>query len=295
MKLRIRANGTMLLLLLLLCCFPFTVLAEAQTAMLCGVSVPPGATAIDLGQNKVTNMTSFVEELVKFPALIKVDMYNSRVSKEQMTMLSEQFPNIYFGWTLHFGKWRVRTDVTAFSTHNSTHSKAYTTEVFEVLKYCKNLQALDLGHNMVNDISFLTAFTHLKILILADNSVVDISPLAELKELEYVEMFRNHITDISPLASLPNLKDVNMCRNFNISDASALLACPKLERVWLSYCGLDEQQQAQLRQAFPNAAFNFTVFSSTAGGWRTHPRYYDVVKMFKMRVYQPWTPADGTV
>jgi len=295
MKISIRSIGIMLLLLLLLCSFPFAALAEAQTTMLNGVPVPDGTTAIDLGQTKVTNMTSFVEELRSFPALTKVDMYNTRVSKEQMAMLSEQFPQIRFGWTLHFGKWRVRTDVTAFSTHNSTHSKAYTTQVFEVLKYCKDLQALDLGHNMVNDISFLKAFTHLKILIMADNSVVDISPLAELKELEYVEMFRNHITDISPLASLPNLKDVNLCRNFNLGDVSALLACPKLERVWLAYCGLDEQQQEQLRQAFPNAAFNFTVFSSTAGGWRTHSRYYDVVKMFNTRVYQPWTLVDGTV
>ena len=111
---------------------------------------------------------------------------------------------------------------------------------------CRDLQALDLGHNMVNDINFLTEFKHLKILILADNSVVDISPLAKLQELEYVEMFRNHITDLTPLASLPNLRDVNMCRNFGIKDATMLLACPKLERVWLAYCGIDEAQQAQL-------------------------------------------------
>lgn len=295
MTLRIKVRHMVCLLLVLLCCLPAATFAQAEAATLCGVPVPAGAASIDLGEAKMGSLNTFMEEIAQFPTLTQVDMYNSRVNKEQMATLTERFPNIRFGWTLRFGKWRVRTDVTAFSTHNSTHSQAYTTQVFEVLKYCRDLHALDLGHNMVNDISFLTELKHLKILILADNSVVDISPLAQLKELEYVEMFRNHITDLSPLAQLPNLTDVNMCRNFGIKDASALLNCPKLERVWLAYCGIDEAQQASLRAALPNAVFNFTVFSSTAGGWREHHRYFDVVEMFRTRVYQPWTPVDGTV
>lgn len=276
-------------LLLLLCLAPLCTQAEAPAPTLSGVPVPPGATYIDLGQTKVTSLKTFVQELAQFPQLTQVDMYETRVSKAQMAMLTEQFPTVRFGWLLRFGSWLVRTDVTAFSTHNNTHSKAYTSQVFEVLKYCRDLRALDLGHNMVNDISFLKELKHLKILILADNSVKDISPLAELTELEYVEMFRNHITDITPLTSLPKLRDVNLCRNFGIKDASALLACTKLERVWLAYCGIPDAQQAQLRAAFPGAAFNFTVYSSTAGGWREHPRYFDVVQMFKTRQYQPWT------
>lgn len=295
MSLQIRIRHTVCLLLVLLCCLPAAAFAQAEAATLYGVPVPTGATTIDLGDTKVTHFDTFAEELAKYPQLTQVDMYNSRVDKDQMAALTDQFPNIRFGWTLHFGTWRVRTDVTAFSTHNSTHSKAYTTQVFEVLKYCRDLRALDLGHNMVNDISFITELKHLKILILADNSVKDISPLAQLKELEYVEMFRNHITDLSPLAELPNLVDVNMCRNFGIKDASALLKCTHLERIWLSYCGISDEQQAELRSAFPNAELNFTVFSSTEGGWRKHSRYFDVVKMFRTRVYQPWTSAVGTV
>ncbi len=295
MWLRIKARQAVCLLLVFLCCLPAAAFAQAESSTLCGVPVPAGATAIDLGEAKMGSFNAFMDELAQFPTLTQVDMYNSRVNREQMATLTERFPNIRFGWTLRFGKWRVRTDVTAFSTHNSTHSQAYTTQVFEVLKYCRDLRALDLGHNMVNDISFLTELKHLKILILADNSVVDISPLAQLKELEYVEMFRNHITDLSPLAELPNLIDLNMCRNFDIKDASALLKCEKLERVWLSYCGIDDAQQATLRAALPNAEFNFTVFSSTYGGWREHHRYFDVVEMFRTRVYQPWTPVDGAV
>jgi hypothetical protein len=287
MKPRNRAR-LMVLALLLLVCLPFGAIAEATAATLCGVPVPAGATVIDFGETKV-RIATLAEELASFPQLTKVDMYESRVNKEQMAMLTERYPAVRFGWTLRFGKWRLRTDATAFSTHNSTHSKAYTSQVFEVLQYCHDLRALDLGHNMVNDISFLTELTQLKILILADNSVKDISPLAQLKELEYVEMFRNHLTDISPLAQLPKLRDLNLCRNFGIKDASALFACKTLERGWLSYCGISDAQQAELRAAFPEAEFNFTVFSSTYGGWREHPRYFDVVEMFRTRVYQPWT------
>ena len=269
--------------------------AEGGAQTLSGVPVPTGATEIDLGKTKVTSMQTFVEELAQLPTLAKVDMYETRVTKAQMAMLTERFPDVRFGWTLHFGSWRVRTDVTAFSTLNNTHSKAYGSKVFEVLQYCRDLRALDLGHNMVSDISFLSELKHLKILILADNSVKDITPLAALTELEYVEMFRNHLTDITPLASLPNLRDVNLCRNFSIKDASALLACTRLERVWLAHCGIPDAQQAELRKAFPDAAFNFTVYSSTAGGWREHSRYFDVVQMFKTRVYQPWTGEEGAV
>ena len=276
-------------ILILLCCLPAFAIAQPQNNTLCGVAVPDGATTVDLGKTVVTDMKAFMSQLEQFPQLTQVDMYSTHVSRAQMETLTQRFPNIRFGWTLRFGRWVIRTDITAFSTRNNTHSKAYNTQVFEVLKYCRDLCALDLGHNMVNDIQFLTELKHLKILILADNSISDISPLAQLQELEYVEMFRNHITDISPLGELPNLIDVNMCRNFGIKDASALLACTKLERVWLAYCGIPDAQQAQLRAAFPGAAFNFTVYSSTAGGWREHPRYFDVVQMFKTRQYQPWT------
>lgn len=264
-------------------------LASTALATLSGVPVAANATYVDLDTVLVKDFETFTEELQKFPNLTKVDMYQSRVKKATMAMLSEQFPNIRFGWTLRFGTWRIRTDATAFSTLNNTHSKAYTASVFEVLKYCKDLQALDLGHNMVKDISFLQELPHLRILILSDNCVEDLTPLSALTELEYVELFRNHITDLSPLAGLPNLLDVNVCRNFNLKDASALYQCPNLKRVWLSYCGISEDAQASLRAAFPDCQFNFTVYSSTAGGWREHSRYKDIVSIFASRVYHPWS------
>lgn len=293
MKLRIRSRIAILALLVLVCAFPVLSGAESAGGTLGGLPVPSGATSFDFGKTKVTSITKFAEELATYPTLTQVDMYESRVTEEQMQMLTDRFPNVRFGWTLRFAKWRLRTDATAFSTHNSTHSKGYSEDLFDIIRFCHDLQALDLGHNMVKDIHFLTNFKHLKVLILADNCVEDLSPLAELKELEYVEMFRNHITDLTPLGQLSELRDVNMCRNFNINDASALFACTKLERAWLSYCGISDAQQAEFRAAFPNAAFNFTVFSSTYGGWREHPRYFDVVKMFRTRVYQPWTVPGG--
>lgn len=262
--------------------------ACAETT-LCGVALSADATQVDLGDTKVKDYNAFMEELEQFPQLVKVDMYKSTIKRAQMAALTERFPGIRFGWTLRMGdgKWRVRTDATAFSTLNGTSDPAYKSDTFEVLKYCKDLVAIDLGHNAVKDISFLTNFPHLRVLILADNYVSDISPLAELKELEYVELFMNHIKDISPLANHEQLLDLNICRN-EIEDVSPLYSCPKLERVWISHNGLTDEQKADLQAALPKTLFNFDVYSSTFGGWREHDRYFVIKDMFASRVYQPF-------
>ena len=59
----------------------------------------------------------------------------------------------------------------------------------EVLKYCTDLQALDLGHQAITDISVIGDYlTQLRILILVDNKVNDLTPLSKLKHLHYLEL-----------------------------------------------------------------------------------------------------------
>jgi Leucine-rich repeat (LRR) protein len=72
------------------------------------------------------------------------------------------------------------------------------------LKYLKNLKYLDVGHNAIDDLSFLYDLPELRILIVADNYVTDyitdLTPIASLKHLQYLEVFTNNITDLSPLS-----------------------------------------------------------------------------------------------
>ena len=183
-------------------------------------------------------------------------MYSTEIRRHRIEHLAALFPEVEFGWTmvimpcsnkLHPERKKyhtVRTDDTAFSTLHNKYCTGHTDVDFSVLRYCRNLQALDIGHNKVTDISFLYDLPHLKVLILALNNISDITPIGSLKELEYLEIFRNYITDISPLANCENLVDLNLCNN-TIRDYTPLMGLTKLRRLWIArsnnYSGHGEQ------------------------------------------------------
>jgi len=187
------------------------------------------------------------------------------------------------------GRWKVRTDATAFSTLDTTTNKLRMNSVsFIPLQYCTELRALDLGHQKIDDLSFLENLTELRILILADNQIRDISVLKNLTKLEYVELFMNVLSDISPLASCPNLLDLNLCYNY-IQDVTPIAKLPRLERLWMSGNGLSANTQTYLRNALPGCKCNFTVDSSTGEGWREHTRYDTLFDIFnETKEYRQW-------
>ena len=125
--------------------------------------------------------------LAKYPNLKKVDMFNVQLYRNQVEELASLYPEIEFGWTMKIGKdHTVRTDATAFSTMHFSNSQPHSTADIAVLRFCKNLKALDIGHNSVNDISWLTELPDLRFLIIAINKVTDITPLASLTKLTII-------------------------------------------------------------------------------------------------------------
>jgi Leucine-rich repeat (LRR) protein len=245
--------------------------------------------AIDLGRKRITNVAEFMDFLDCFPNLQKVDMYNSWIKRKDLEALYVCYPNIRFGWTLHIYEHTVRTDVTAFSTLHNNRCQTHSSEDFEQLKYCRDLVALDLGHNCIEDISFLRNFPKLKVLILACNYISDISVLTELKDLEYVELFKNRITDVSALANHEKLLDLNICFN-KINDVSMLSTDKNLERFWMYHNKLTDEQCLAMRSALPYCKVDFKSYS-TLGGWREHPRYFVIKDIFKTRIYKPFDNA----
>ncbi len=254
------------------------------------LTVNSGDTFINLGPKRITNVEEFKDFLDCFPSLTKVDMYNSWLKRAQLDELYSRYPNIRFGWTLHIFEHTVRTDVTAFSTLHNNKCPTHSSEAFEQLKYCRDLVALDLGHNCIQDISFLRNFPKLKVLILACNYVTDVSVLAELKDLEYVELFKNRITDISPIANHEKLLDLNICFN-KITDVSMLATNINLERLWMYHNKLTDEQNSAMRKALPNCKVDFTSYS-TLGGWRDHPRYFALYDFFRSGVFMPFVKAE---
>lgn len=262
---------------------------EGDTVRFKKLTVPVDAEAIDLDRVIVElgEDEKFFEFLEKLPNLKKVDMYRSTLIRRRINKYAERFPDIEFGWTMMLAGREVRTDITAFSMRNSDTSPRYRADEFSILKYCKNLKALDLGHNNLrNDLDFLYDLPGLKVLVLVDNELDDITPVGSLKELEYLELFYNGIHDISPLAGLDNLIDLNICFN-RIADLSPLESLTGLRRLWIRNSNsrnvsirLDESVADALRAALPDTYID-SKSSSVEGGWREGARYEAVRRMFK--------------
>ena len=286
-----------LLMLVLVLLLGAAALAEEKTETITfqkTFTTDVNAEYIDLGKMRVEDMDKFIAFLRKMPNIKKVDMFTTKMYTKDIDKLAAAFPDVEFGWTMRIGDHWVRTDATAFSTLHNNSSPMHTERNFKYLKYCKNLLALDIGHNAVMDLSFLYDLPNLKVLILACNiNLKDITPVGSLKNLEYLELFKNDINDISCLANCTNLIDLNICFN-RIKDWTPLHGLQNLERLWLYNSNnwskdypVDKQVVKALEEALPNCHVD-SISYSTLGGWREHERYYVIFHMFKYGEYIPF-------
>lgn len=276
----------LLALLLVLSCY--IVFAEqAPTASFKKTSFPTDAEYIDL--EKITvgtgDMDAFYAFLAKFPNLKKVDMFSTRIGRLRIEALTSRFPDIEFGMTMVLAKHEIRTDATAFSTLHGYETFEHNTIDFSILKYCKNLYALDVGHNLINDLSILYELPKLRVLILAGNQINDITPIASLKDLEYLEIFKNDVHNIEALSELPHLVDLNITSN-RIKDLSPLQNVKTLRRLWILNSNaysqvktLDPVQVLALREALPDTYIDEDS-AGTEGGWREGHHYDVIYEMF---------------
>ena len=236
----------------------------------------------------------------KLQNIEQVLMYKYRPSLKGMAdYLLDKYPEIEFGWTLDWlicegRRVRLRSDATAFSTAKGRQDPRYTAkQIWERLQYFPDLLAIDVGHNNVSDLSFLTNFPELKRLICIDSKkrVTDISALSELYELEYIELFMQDITDISPLANHEHLLDLNLCHN-NITDLSPLYSCTSLERLWISYNpNLTQEEVDKLQAVLPDCVIETESYESTGAGWREHERYFTLIESFESNTYIPFAES----
>ena len=235
--------------------------------------------------------------LAEYPNLKKVDMYDIPVNYRQVDELLSLYPDVEFGWTLKIGKDHlVRTDATAFSTLHFSGDTGHSTKEISILRSCRNLKALDFGHNHVDDISWLTELPDLRVLIIAINGITDITPLASLTKLEYLEMFNNRITDLTPLTGLTHLIDLNLGYN-HITDFSPLYGMTWLKRLWIgngykNKQNVPEDVVSTLKEKLPDCQINWQA-KPTLGGWREHP-HHDVIKEMFNKTGMKYIPFDDS-
>lgn len=271
-------------------------LPAARAADYYGVTVKDTDTTVRFPGLTEADPQVILDMLSKHPNINKVELFDAKLSNRQMLDLFYARRDVDFGFTIRWEDHVVRTDATAFSTLHSKYKPTHDTEQISMLRMCRHLEALDFGHNAVDNIDFLYDLPKLKILIIALNRIEDITPVGSLKDLEYLEMFRNRIRDLSPLVGLSKLKDLNIGYNA-IRDLSPLMQMPQLERLWMfayDYVQKDtlsKEFKQQLKTALPNCQFNFT-HAPTLEGWREHPRYFVLADIFKTGVYRPF--EEGT-
>lgn len=223
---------------------------------------------------QIDDIEGFVEALIPFYQLERVEMCNTNLSNEIMENLCNLFPNTKFVWVVHCAGFSVRTDAVAFSTMFTGYGRdPYTEADFEVLKYCTDLEALDIGHHSIKDISFIKDLKKLKIVIIAINRIEDISCLAGLTDITYLELFLNSIVDLSPLEKLVNIEHLNLCHNKKLGEIEPILHYTNLQRLWISYCNLTKEEIARIKEAYPNARLEFDVYESVEAGWRSGEIY----------------------
>ena len=258
----------------------FPSLQILYTFQLFGREIKTTDTELDLYEVRVKNegVPELEKVLACMPNCTYADMAYTKVDNETMAALAAKFPKIKFSWMIHFAAYSCRTDANMLKVSKPFYG--FTSDVADILKYCTDLEYLDIGHNKLTDLSFLSHMKNLKVLIAAISfNITDISPIANCTQLEYLELFSNRIVDVSPLSGLTQLKHLNICNN-RIVDASPLYSLQNLERLWIANNPLSEEQKAQLVAHMPNCEVNLTTHNPTAEGWKKGARYELLSKQF---------------
>ena len=243
------------------------------------------AVELDFSGTVIEDTTELEAMLPLMHKLEKVIMSDCGLSNEEMDALNKRHEDVRFVWTVYFGRcYYLRTDETAFigslfqgSTMN--YSVLYDKDA-EVLKYCEDMVALDLGHMQLTNCEFVRNMPHLRYLILADNPMQDISALAGLEELWYLEIFNSWIREISPLLECPNLRHLNISYLY-LNDVEALEQMTQLERLWFISPSVNQDICQRLEETLSDTELVVGVSgNSTGGGWRQHDAYFEMRDAF---------------
>ena len=239
---------------------------------------------LDLSGMKMKNTEEVEAALGYMPSLQRVIMCNCGISNEEMDALNNRYPDIRFVWSVYVGWHEVRTDATTFMPVKAKLALPYGNQC-DVLKYCVDMVAIDLGHCEISNCSFVAYMPNIKYLILALTNISDLSPLANRENLVYLELFTcQYIRDYSPLLTLTNLEDLNICYTWGNIEIIAQMTW--LKNLWWSpgphRWGQVAKRKEVLTECLPNTYLELDTDSSTGDGWRELPHYYEQRDLFEM-------------
>ena len=222
---------------------------------------------------KATQLEGLEDAIRYLPKLNYIDVIDTEATVEDLDRYYEINPDAFYYWEFIHDGWRIRTDLECYSSLRDIDYHRFTDEeMYPMLKYCKHLKALDLGHDDIQDLTLIGNLKELEVLILADNpNLVDASPLANLDNLVYLEFFLNHnVEDYSFLNSLTKLKDLNLCYCDHLTDLNFLQYMPDMDFLMIKYSGVSQEtcQAAMAEYPDPYIMFYDGNIHSCDSGWR---------------------------
>lgn len=255
----------------------------------CGVQTNSLAEFIDLSKISMESTEELEAALPCFYNLAKVDMVDCGLSNETMDALNKRHPETSFVWKVKVSGVNVRTDAKYFMPWK--HHLKKIGDLYN-LRYCTEMEVLDFGHKGIYDVSYIEYMPNLRFLLLLE-CTPDLTIVGNCTTLEYLELCDSSLTDFWPLTNLTNLKDLNLSytpflgnhRFGKFGDITPLMQMTWLDRLWMTYSRIGDENRAMMREALPATELLFISDSSTDRGWRYSPQYFeqrDILDMWYM-------------
>lgn len=249
---------------------------------------------IDLSHMPISDDGDAVAKVIPYmPNLKAVDLDSCGVGNEKMGALQERFPDTDIIWRVNFGEnYSVRTNVTKILASMPSKGGTLYNDIGDVLKYCRKVRYLDLGHNEeLSDFSFVEYMPDLEVAVISMSAITDLTPFSKCENLLYLEAGNTNISDLSPLAACKKLAHLNVGTCEGVLDISCLYELP-LYRLWLgSVDPVPQEQVEKMRELHPQCEVNTTAPSGlerNAEGEATNEGYTSE----NWKYYQNYLTAD---
>lgn len=256
-----------------------------------GVTATSVDTFVDLSGIYIKDIAQLEAMLPCFYNLEKVDMINCGIKNDDMDALNMRHRDTKFVWQVNVSGVRVRTDAKFFMPYK--HGIKQIGSVWE-LRYCHDMECIDLGHFGVQSFEFVEEMPKLRFLLVLDCYVHDLSNISNCTSLEFLEVAQTPLYDYWPLINLTNLTDLNISatpysqkvhRCVGLNDFTPLYQLTFLDRLWFNRNYLDDNERNYIYTALPDTVVTLQTGGCTICGWRYSPNYYehrDILGMWYM-------------
>ncbi len=184
-------------------------------------------------------------------------------------------------WVVRLGKkLTARTDDKSFMPVRE-HVYYFNDKEAYNLRYCEEMECIDIGHMSIHDIAFVKYMPNLTYLILAHTQLNYIEPISTCKKLKFLELDWSPVRDLSPLVGCTGLEDLNLGMTY--ASFAPIRQMTWLKNLWVIDC--NDGVGWQMRQALPNTHVQSSGSATVASGWRRLPNYYamrDALGMYYM-------------